>query len=119
MIHPEAVIGVIAMLGVFGSIILGLYLFFTTRNKERMALIDQGIDASIFTSKRRGYSNNTLKFGMLFFGIGVGILVGTLLDAMGMQEEPAYFSSMFIFGGLGLIGYYRIASNKSDDSLEA
>ena len=115
----EVVMGMFAMTGFFGSIILGLYLFFTTRHKERMALLESGNDASIFFGKAKPYSSNSLKFGLLFLGIGAGILLATLLSGMGMQEEPAYFSCMLVCGGLGLISYYRIEQRKNQEDLES
>jgi hypothetical protein len=38
---------------VFGSIFEVFYLFFSTRNKERLALIEKGADASIFMSSQK------------------------------------------------------------------
>lgn len=110
----EVIMGAFAMTGFFGSIILGLYLYFTTRHKERMSLIDHGLDASVFSSGKKAFSSSALKFGLLFLGVGVGILVGTMLSASGLQEEPAYFSSMLIFGGAGLISYYRIERKRNE-----
>lgn len=110
----EVIMGAFAMTGFFGSIILGLYLYFTTRHKERMSLIDHGLDASVFSPGKKAFSSSALKFGLLFLGVGVGIMVGTLLSAMGLQEEPSYFSSMLIFGGLGLISYYRIERKRNE-----
>ena len=110
----EVIMGAFAMTGFFGSIILGLYLYYTTRHKERMSLIDHGMDASVFTPGKKAFSSGALKFGLLFLGVGVGILVGTVLSAVGLQEEPAYFSSMLIFGGLGLVSYYRIERKRNE-----
>ena len=62
----EVIMGAFAMTGFFGSIILGLYLYFTTRNKERMALIENGLDAGIFTPGKKAFSSSALKFGLLF-----------------------------------------------------
>ena len=106
------------MIGVFGSIFTGLYLFFTTRHKERMALIEQGKEASIFYSNKRMVANGALKFGLLAIGIGVGIVSGYILSAGGMQEEPAYFASMFIFGGLALMINFRITDKRNREWLD-
>lgn len=114
----EAFIGALAIIGVFGTIFTGLYLFFTTRHKERMALIEQGKEASIFYSNKRLIASGALKIGLLAIGIGVGIITGYLLSSMGMMEEPAYFASMFIFGGLGLLINYRITDRKNQEWLD-
>ncbi len=70
---------------IFGSIFGVFYLYFSTRNKERMSLIEKGADASIFI---KGSANKTAPFwkvlilnlGLLAMGIGFGILLGTLLS---------------------------------------
>ncbi len=71
---------------IFGSIFGVFYLYFSTRNKERLALIEKGVDATIFM---KGQHNKRaapfwkvliLNLGLLAMGIGVGILLGTLLS---------------------------------------
>lgn len=70
---------------IFGSIFGVFYLYFSTRNKERLALIEKGVDATIFM---KGNVKNAAPFwkvlilnlGLLAMGIGVGILLGTLLS---------------------------------------
>lgn len=90
---------------VFASIFGVFYVFLSTRNKERLALIEKGADASLFESKKTHRSNLTLKFGMLAVGIGVGILIASLLESYTvLDEEVAYPSMIFLFGGIFLIG---------------
>jgi len=89
---------------VFSSIFGMVYVFLNTRNKERLALIEKGADASLFASKKHYKSNLTLKFGMLAVGIGVGILVASIMETYTvLDEEIAYPSMIFLFGGLFLI----------------
>ena len=97
---------VLVPLIVFGTLFAILYVYFTTRNKERLALIEKGADASLFKS---GPSKNTfgivvLNIALLAIGIGVGVLLGNLLDIAGMDDEIAMTSMIFICGGLGLVG---------------
>lgn len=90
---------------VFSSIFGIFYVWISTRNKERMALIEKGADASLFATKKRNYRNLTLKIGMLAVGIGIGILMGSLLDTYtSLDEEVSYFSMIFLFGGIFLVG---------------
>ncbi len=98
----EVLIVLIIFLSLFGI----FYVFISTRNKERMALIEKGADASLFTTKKKNFkfTNLTLKFGMLAAGVGIGLLMGSLLSQYTTLEEPvAYFSMIFIFGGISLI----------------
>jgi len=85
---------------VFGS----WYVFVTTRNKERLALIEKGASPDLFKTKsdqNSGY--NAFKFGLFLIGIALGIVAGYFLNEGGMEEEPAYFSMIFLFGGIGLV----------------
>ena len=69
-------------------------------NEERMAMIEKGADAKLFKSQR-GFI--ALRFGLLLIGAGIGLLVGSILEnTYRMEEEVAYFSMLFLFGGLGL-----------------
>ena len=80
-----------------------VYLF--VRRRERLALIEKGIDASIFS---KGSTNTeSLKWGILFVGIGVGILLGKLFAAYScLGEEASMFSMICLCGGLSLVIYH-------------
>lgn len=88
---------------VFGFTYAVIYLFI--RRSERLALLAKGVDASIFLNPRPEQGVTALKFGLLFMGVALGIFLGGILhDVMGiMQEEAAYFSMIFLFGGTALV----------------
>jgi len=91
---------------VFASIFGIFYVFLTTRNKERLSMIEKGADASMFLTRKgdRGNTYYTLKFGMLAVGIAIGLLVGSIIaETTNLPEEVAYFSMIFLFGGISLI----------------
>lgn len=96
--------GTISVIGFFASIIYWVHIHYTSRHRERMALLESGQDASIFHKPAR--PERVLKYGILLFSIGAGILTGYLLEEMGMNDEAAYFSMIFLFGGAGLVSYY-------------
>jgi hypothetical protein len=101
---PVLVLGII-----FGSIVAIVYL--GIRKKERMAMIEKGVDASQFEYSKKK-SAQSLKYGILLIGIALGILIGKLLantSAFMYEEEAAYFSMIFLFGGLALVIYYFMA----------
>ncbi|MDQ8005100.1 MAG: DUF6249 domain-containing protein [Pedobacter sp.] len=85
-------------------------------NKEKMAMIERGIDPGVKKSTPKPFIS--LKFGLLMVGIGLGLLV-SLFTVRGLfgndmtnaeegQAVAVYFGSIFIFGGLGLISSYVI-----------
>ncbi len=90
------------------------YLYYSTRHKERMALIEKDKDTSIFLSPKvkRSYSVwkvVILNTGLLLIGIGTGVLIGGILaDIAGLNEETVYPASIFTMSGIGLlVGYFQ------------
>ncbi|MCX6246315.1 MAG: hypothetical protein NTW10_01150 [Bacteroidetes bacterium] len=91
----------------FFALIFGI-VYLVIRKKERTLLIQRGADASVFESKRNETGN--LKWGLLFLGIGLGILLGRIFAAYTcLGEEASYFSLICLFGGLSLVVYHVIA----------
>jgi hypothetical protein len=90
----------------FFAAVFGIfYVYFQTRSRERMALIEKGENAAIFKPAPSGSS--ALKYGILFIGIALGILAGHILNTLaGFKEEVAFFSMIFLFGGSALVMFY-------------
>jgi preprotein translocase subunit YajC len=97
------------------------YLFFTTRNKERMALIEKGADAKLFNSgKKLSWKNFALSIGMLAMGIGLGIiLAAVLVSGTSIEEEVAYPSMIFLFAGISLVMYFFLARKLNGEDEQA
>ena len=95
-ITPIFIVGII-----FGFTYGVIYLI--VRRKERMAMMEKGADASIFVSPAK-ITYSALKFGLLFIGMAIGLLLGAILDELTtLNTEASYFSSVFLFGGIGLV----------------
>lgn len=109
--------GIISVVGFFAAVIYWVHMFYTSRHRERMALLESGQDARIFHRESR--PERQLKAGILLFCTGAGILSGYVLDRMGMDAEPAYFSMIFLFGGAGLISYYLFFWRKKVEASES
>jgi hypothetical protein len=98
---------------VFWAVLFGIaYLYFSTRNKERLALIEKGADASIFVRGRQ-YTQPIwkvliLNLALLLMGIGAGVMLGGILsDIGGVDEDIAMPGSIFLLAGTGLlIGFF-------------
>lgn len=103
--QAEIVIPLIIFSAIFGV----AYVYLTTRNKERLALIEKGADATLFNSgKKGGMGSIVLNLALLAIGIGLGVLVGAALEQGGMDDDVSYPASIFIFGGLGLVASFFI-----------
>ncbi|SMO51823.1 DUF6249 domain-containing protein [Solitalea koreensis] len=80
-------------------------------NKERMAMIERGM---VPGARKRRSPSGVLKWGLLFIGVGVGLILAFILTNyvfIEMEEEKqtaVYFSMIFICGGIGLLGSYRV-----------
>ena len=97
--------GAIAIIFFFGSLFGIFYVYFFTRHRERMNLIDKGQTADAF--RRQTDPLRTLKHGMIILGVGIGLVAGYLLESnTGMQEELPYFIMVAIWGGLAMILFY-------------
>ena len=95
-------------------VIFGItYLYFSTRNKERMALIEKGADASIFVKGKREkaapfWKILILNLALLLMGIGAGIMIGGILGStLNVDWDIAMPGSIFLMAGTGLlIGFF-------------
>ncbi|MDA9554710.1 DUF6249 domain-containing protein [Pelobium sp.] len=91
-------------------------------NKERMAMIEKGMEIGNTKSPSQPYKN--LKWGLLLIGAGLGLFLAFVLDhsvfthtdQWGNKENaPIYFSLIAIFGGLGLFVSYLIEKKETLD----
>ena len=103
-------------LALFGSIFGIVYIYFMTRNKERMALIEKGVSAELF-NKPINTGKWGLKLGIMAIGVGIGIVIANLFVSAGLLDEEVAFPSMiFIFAGVGLVASYYLAEGNKKES---
>jgi hypothetical protein len=102
-------IPIIAIIGVFTMVVyLRRY-----ENAERMAMIERGVDPTLFAKKHRGSTSGPLRAALLLMGGGVGLLLGYLLEASTDMRAPLpYFAMLFICGGIGLGIAYMVEERK-------
>ncbi len=97
----------------FTAIILSFYFYLRFRNKERMALVEKGVDISeIFKARNFSFKIPWLRLGILAIGIGFGIFVAYLIIVFapptfaGNNQQYIGIILMFsllIFGGIGIV----------------
>lgn len=112
---------VIVILTIFSALFGVCYLYFSTRNKERMALIEKGADASIFARAPQRtapvWKILTLNFALLLMGIGAGVMIGGLLHhLLRVDYEIAMPGSIFLCAGTGLLVAFFIVKKMSQES---
>ena len=108
--QPEILVPITVFASLFGIV----YIYLTTRNKERMYLIEKDQSAELFNKENKGGGFWGLKIGIMAIGISLGILFGNILANAGIVNEDVAFPSMvFMFGGAGLIVSHFIINKKS------
>lgn len=91
--------------------------------RERMAMIERGMDPRLNKPKTSGYNTFTLTWGLLLIGAGIGLFLAYTLDyfvfVRSTEDNPAiYFALIAIFGGAGLFLSYRIEKKNADKIIE-
>ena len=118
---PGTVLAMIigSLLIFWGSVVAMLYIFITARNRERLALIEKGKDASIFKTPRNRKHEN-LKWGLVIVFLGIGVFVGGILMDTNIirYEGILMFAFPLIFGGSGLLFYYFLVKDKNKHLLD-
>ena len=112
---------------VVGIITLGIYKLFElfVRKKERLIIIDKIGDKLTpdilngkidFSTNIPKFSSSALKFGCLFMGLGIGMLVAfaihynfaSFVESTYYTRSTVYGSCVLLFGGIGLIAAFIV-----------
>jgi len=102
----------------FGSVALLLYKYFNGRHKERMTIIEKGLnpmDYQELYKRQFMWASNpltSLKWGLLAVFVGLGIFSGATLIQFAKMHESVAVALAIMWGGAGLIVYYLIAAKK-------
>jgi len=101
----------------FFLMIFGIvYLIYSTRNRERLALIEKGVDASIFM---QGKGNGApawkifvVNLAFLLIGSGLGIFLALVVTTYtSLNDGAVYPSLIFIMAGIGLLTGFKTAKD--------
>lgn len=112
----EEITGLIAVIGLFGGIILSLYFYFRARNRERMAMIEKGMELQFKPKSTNPI--RTLKAGIFTVGIALGIFMGYIVGSYtSIDEVVSFFVMILLFGGIALTLNYvlEIKLNKREE----
>ena len=111
----EVLIPISLFLTVFGIV----YLYLSTRNKERLALIEKGADASIFVKGKKEHAAPVwkiliLNLALLLMSIGLGVFIASfLVYNLGVDDDVAYPGTIFLMAGIALFAGF-IMTKKLD-----
>ena len=111
-------VGILVPISFFAMLFGIVYLY----KRERMAMIERGMDPRRYKPQSAPYQN--LKWGLLLIGAGLGLFLAFVLDRTMFKSDfyddnPAiYFSLIAIFGGLGLLTSFIIEKRDNKGKLE-
>ncbi|MFD0991324.1 DUF6249 domain-containing protein [Mariniflexile jejuense] len=108
----EILIPISLFLAIFGIV----YLYLSTRNKERLALIEKGADASIFMRGKQHaapiWKILILNLALLLMAIGLGVFIASFLHYnLGVDDDVAYPGTIFLMSGIGLFIGFNMTKN--------
>lgn len=109
----ETLIVLIIFAALFGTV----FVIISARNRERMSMIEKGVNPKDFIRQRTIKSNpyGILKWALLLVGLGLGLFIGSLLESYtALEEVSAYFAATLFFGGLGLVLAF-VLTKKADN----
>ena len=93
-------------------------MWLTTRNRERLALIEKGMEAKIF-QEGPAKSYWALRIGLGLVGFAMGLFLGGIISTIGlMDEEPAMLSLAMMLGGAGLVVSFVIERKLNKEAEE-
>jgi len=104
-----------ALLISISLVVFGIaYYYFTTRHKERMAIIETGQSPDLF-KKQGQWLYFLLTLGIISIGIAFGIIAGTFIQQL-INTHGFWIvsSSILVFLGISLIICYLILKSQFD-----
>lgn len=106
--------GIFVPIAFFLALFAILYVYWTTRTKERLALLEKGADANIFKSRYPRFA--LLKWGIFLIAVAAGVITGYALSEV-IDEVAAFFTMILFFGGVGLIVAHIISGRLAKKEL--
>jgi hypothetical protein len=114
----DVVTPIFAFFFLFGIPGVILFWFLHTRHKERTKLIDKGLTPeevrAYYTNTEKKPKNpySTLKWGILFTFLGLGLFISYFLSEVYDMSDSITPAFLLFFGGLGFIIYFIIVNKK-------
>lgn len=115
----EALAGILIVLIIFAAAFGIIYVIVTAQNRERMSMIEKGVNPKDFMAPKKSNTYGIIKWALLLTGVGLGLFLGSLLDEYTtLPDEPGYFAGALIFGGLGLALAFLIQKKFKANGME-
>jgi hypothetical protein len=112
----EEIIPLLAIAAPFATTFGIVYIMYTTRHRERMNMIDKGMDPQLAAPVPDG--RRAMRNGLFMVGIGLGLLAGWIIQhgLLGPDSDNPlpFFIGVAICGGAALMAYYHFYGRKHE-----
>jgi len=114
----DTLVPIIAIMMTFGAPAVILWQFFTSRHKERMTIIERGLDPEQYKvlyarNAMSSHPLNTLKWALIFTFGGAGLLLGSWMQQVYRFPDETVAAMPLLGAGIGMMIYYMVARKKS------
>ena len=105
----EALVAILVPLGSFAMVFGIVYLRISSIHREKMAMIEAGMDPGNYKDDRIRNPNRLIRYICLLILVPIGVLIGRSVNA-GLELSPKHSALIFafIFGGIALAISYII-----------
>lgn len=111
----NVLVPIIAMITTFGTTFGLVFYYLHTRHKQRLVMLEKGVDPKTFFPKPMANKYASLKWSLLLIGVAIGLFFASIIDKKTDLAEGAQFAMVLLFGGLGLLVYYFIIRKNDKD----
>lgn len=109
----DVLIPVVAIVVLFGGAFGCLYFWLRTRNQQRLALLESGLDRDIFAVEPGG--SRIRRRAAVLIGIGIGVLAGyAATRGLGMEAWVAYVACTSLASGIALVVTMKTGSSSEE-----
>jgi hypothetical protein len=113
----SVLVPIVAIIFTFGTMFGLVFYYLHTRNKQRLAMLEKGVDPKTFYPKPTANKYASLKWSLLLIGVAIGLFFASLIEKSSDLGEGAQFAMVLLFGGLGLLTYFFIIKDKPQDGV--
>lgn len=112
----EEIISLLGVIVPFATAFGIVYIVLSTRHRERMSMIDKGMDPLLAKPVPDG--RRAMRNGLFMVGIGLGLLAGWVIQhsLLGPESDNPlpFFIGVAICGGAALMAYYHFYGRKQE-----
>ena len=117
----DILVPIFGIMFTFGAPAIVLWQLLATRHKERLTIIERGLDPAqyaVLYARKASVSDplRSLKWGLLIGFLGGGLWLGSWMVQVYNFPDPTMGAMMLIGGGLALFLYYWIASRSAKNT---